>query len=135
MPRVFVDSGVLILAARGDSHLRDGALRWLEDPASSFLTSPFVYLEVVPQAAFHRRSLELEFYELFFRHAESFEDTTEIVRHAITTSTRCGVAPMDALHVAAAALLRADLLLTAEKPGKSIYRASQVPVRYYSATM
>ena len=131
MPRVFVDSGVLILAARGDPGLRDAALRWLEDPASSFLTSPFVYLEVVPQAAFHRRSVELQFYELFFSQAESSEDTARIMHDALTTATRYGVAPMDALHAAAAALLHADLLLTAEKPGKSIYRARQVPVRYY----
>ena len=133
MPRVFVDSGVLILAARGDSSLRDPALRWLEDPASTFLTSPFVYLEVVPQAAFHRRSTELQFYELFFSHAESLDDTAQIVHHAVTISTRHGVAPMDALHAAAAALLRADLLLTAEKPGKSIYRSAEIPVCYYLA--
>jgi predicted nucleic acid-binding protein len=133
MPRVFVDSGVLILAARGEERVRDIALRWLEDPQSLLLSSPFVHLEVVPQAAFNHRSLELEFYALFFRHAVSLENTRQIVGEAVGISTRCGVAPMDALHVAAASLLRADLLLTAEKPGKSIYRADVVPVRYYLA--
>jgi hypothetical protein len=38
---------------------------------------------------------------------------------------------MDALHVAAANLMQANLLITAEKPGKSIYRADNVQVRYY----
>ncbi len=37
---------------------------------------------------------------------------------------------MDALHVAAAALLKADELVTVEKPRKSIYRARAVRVRY-----
>jgi hypothetical protein len=131
MPRIFVDSGVVILAARGESPSREAALRLLEDPSAHFLTSPFIYLEIVPQAAFHRRDVELDFYQVYFRYAESCEDTAQIVQHAVRTSTRCGIAPMDALHVAAANLMQANLLITAEKPGKSIYRADNVQVRYY----
>jgi predicted nucleic acid-binding protein len=49
MPRIFVDSGVLIMAARGEPQLRDAALSWLEDPDHVLLTSPLVYLETVPK--------------------------------------------------------------------------------------
>jgi hypothetical protein len=37
-------------------------------------------------------------------------------------------AAMDALHVAAAFLLRADELITTEKPGKPMYRTTLVKV-------
>jgi hypothetical protein len=37
---------------------------------------------------------------------------------------------MDALHLAAAHLLKADELITTEKPGKSIHRSSLVKVVY-----
>lgn len=130
MPRIFVDSDVLIMAARGAPPLRDAALSWLEDPDHVLLTSPFVYLETVPKAAFHRRDLELEFYRIYFRHAEWLNKTSSIVDEAVEISTRSGVGPMDSLHVAAAALMQADLLVAAEKPGKSIYHADSVPVVY-----
>jgi len=94
------------------------------------LTSPFVYLETVPKAAFHRRELELEFYRTYFNRAEWLRGTSNVVDEAVGISTRSGVGPMDSLHVAAATLMQADLLVTAEKPGKSIYNAEAVPVVY-----
>lgn len=42
----------------------------------------------------------------------------------------CGLSAMDAFHVAAAHLLRADELVTAEKPGKALYRAKRVWIVY-----
>lgn len=37
---------------------------------------------------------------------------------------------MDALHLAAAFLLKADEFITTEKPGKSMYRTNLVKVRW-----
>ena len=45
-------------------------------------------------------------------------------------ASRSPVSGIDALHVAAASLLRADELITTEKPGKAIYRNSLVRVVY-----
>jgi hypothetical protein len=46
---------------------------------------------------------------------------------------RCGLAAMDALHVAAAFLLKADEFITTEKPGKPMYRTDLVKVRWLYA--
>ncbi len=59
MARVFIDSGVLIAAARGESPTRETAVQLLTDPTHVFLTTPFVYLETVPKAHFGKRELEL----------------------------------------------------------------------------
>jgi predicted nucleic acid-binding protein len=58
MIRTFFDSGVLIAAARSVGPDRERALRLLEGPNRVFLTSPFVYLEVVPKAIFFRKQVE-----------------------------------------------------------------------------
>src|ERR1035437_943601 len=47
MIRTFVDSGALIAAARSLDPDGERALKFLDDPNRVFLTSPFVYLEVV----------------------------------------------------------------------------------------
>ena len=43
-------------------------------------------------------------------------------------AARCGMAALEALHVAGAFLLKADELITIEKPGKPIYRTNLVKV-------
>ena len=45
-------------------------------------------------------------------------------------AVRCGLAAMDALHLAAAFLLKADEFFTTEKPVKPIYRTTLVKVRW-----
>jgi hypothetical protein len=57
-------------------------------------------------------------------------DVAAIVEEGTKIADRHGVGPMDALHVAAAGLLKADEVATAEKPDKSIHRARTVRVRY-----
>jgi hypothetical protein len=49
---------------------------------------------------------------------------------AVDEAARAGVGPMDALHLAAAHLLRADEFITTERPGKSIYRSALVKIVY-----
>jgi len=130
MARVFVDSGVLVAAARGEPQLREAARRLLTDAHHRFLTSPFVYLETAPKARFHGRALELASYEVFFKYAEWFRDAAQMLELGTELAERRGVGPMDALHLAAAHLVEADVLVTVEKPGKSIYRMQTIPVVY-----
>ena len=47
---------------------------------------------------------------------------------AVDEAARSGVGPLDALHLAAAALLKADEFITTERPGKSIYRSALVKI-------
>src|SRR5438132_11294289 len=120
MTRTFLDSGVLIAAARSVSPDWERALQLLEDPDRVFLTSPFIYLELVPKAIFHRRRLEHSFYEKYFQRAVWFRDVEKIEASAQAEAERSGLSAMDALHVAAAYLSDAEELIRIEKPGKTI---------------
>ena len=60
--------------------------------------------------------------------ARTFRGLNRIEKVARTEAARCGLAAMDALHVAAAFLMKADELITAEKPGKPIFRTTLVKV-------
>jgi predicted nucleic acid-binding protein len=130
MIRTFVDSGVLIAAARSLDPLGERALKFLEDPNRTFLTSPFVHLEVVPKAIFFQRRMERSFYDTYFKNAAWFQDVDKIEVAARTEAAKVGLGAMDALHLAAAQLSRADEFITTEKPNKAIHRSSLVKVVY-----
>ena len=57
---------VLIAAARGGSEQAARAMEILDDPEREFAASPFLRLEVLPQAVFNKREAEVAFYEAFF---------------------------------------------------------------------
>lgn len=126
--RTFLDSGVLITAARSRGADQRFALSILGDANRVFLTTPFLALEVVPKVTFHKQELELLFYERYMASAATYRglNRIEIEKVARAEAARCGLAALDALHVAAAFLLKADELITTEKPGKPIYRTTLV---------
>lgn len=126
----FVDAGVLITASRGQATpIVERALAILDDPERSFAASPFLKLEVLPQARFNKRDLELAFYEDFFSAVSVWAtDLQAITDAALTEASTYGVEAVDALHVAAAALVGAAELVTTEKPARSIHRARSVKV-------
>ena len=127
--RTFLDTGILIAAYRGVPHLREAALSILNDKRRAFIGSPFLELEVMPKALYHRNTSEIEFYRTFFAGIQiSITDVARIVEIATEESERSGLAAMDALHIAAAYLGEAEVLLTTESPLKSIHRTSLVRV-------
>ena len=129
MKLTFVDAGVLIAAARGGSEQAARAMAILDDPDREFAASPFLRLEVLPQATFNKRTAEVAFYETFFSAVSTWAlDLTAIAEAALAEASSCGVEAMDALHVAAAASVRAVELVTSEKPSRSIHRARAVKV-------
>lgn len=132
MVRSFPDSGVLIGAARGVSPFDQIAFDYFDDSRRIFLTSPFVRLEVLPKAVYHRREDETAFYEAFFLHpqVEWCYDWEQITKFADQEARQHGLGALDALHVTAAYLLGADELVTTERPNKPIYRTSLVHVTY-----
>jgi predicted nucleic acid-binding protein len=87
-------------------------------------------LEVCPKAAYYGHREELAFYREFFRSSVIARRTGPIVTLALREAERSGIAAMDALHIAAAHLLKADVFITTEKPTKPMYRTSLVEVRY-----
>jgi predicted nucleic acid-binding protein len=58
MRLTFVDAGVLIAAARGGSEQAARAMEILDDPDRELAASPFLRLEVLPQATFNERTAE-----------------------------------------------------------------------------
>ena len=90
--------------------------------------TPFLALEIIPKAAFNRQALELSFYERYMKSAKTYRGLNRIEKVARAEAARCGLAALDALHVAAAFLLKADELFTTEKPGKPMYRTTLVGV-------
>lgn len=118
----------MIAAARSLDPDGERAVRFLEDPNRVFLTSPFVHLEVVPKAIFFKKRLERSFYDRYFKNAVWFREVDKIEALAQTEAAKAGLGAMDALHLAAAHLSRADEFITTEKPNKAIHRSSLVKV-------
>ncbi len=105
MKVTFVDSGVLIAAARGEGGLAARALAVLDDPERQFATSNLVKLEVLPKAIYQKNLAEVKFYELFFKSVSLWaEITEEMVQQAYQEACRTGLAAIDALHNIAAAV-------------------------------
>jgi len=128
MVRVFIDSGVLIAAFRGEPEIREAAFVVLSDPKLEFWYSPLVRLEVILKPTHHRRRAELAFYEEYFSHANCFEDLDRMFEIGGKEAMRHGIAVVDALHVAAAHLSRCAALVTTEKATKPMFRTSLVRV-------
>jgi hypothetical protein len=116
----FLDSGVLIAAAKGSHPLQRRAIRILDDPARAFASSGIVKLEVLPKATYHRKEPEVQFYNAFFAAVSRWAEVDErLVQRALEEANRYGLGARDALHVAAALLLGAE--------GSSLLRSPQSP--------
>lgn len=132
--RSFLDSGILIDAARGKPPYGTVALRFLANANEDrvFLTSPYVWLETVPKAQYMGQADEVDLYKDFFenpavRWCREWDRLEQVAR---TEAIRHGLSALDALHLAAAHLLRADEFVTVERPGKALYRNQLIRVVY-----
>lgn len=129
MKRTYIDSGVLIAAARGTTPIAIRAMEILDDPDREFASSIFVKLEVLPKAICYKNTAESDFYEAFFNAVSYWADSLErIVEDAYHQACNSGLAALDALHVAAAISVGAEELVTTEKPDKPIHRATGIKV-------
>jgi predicted nucleic acid-binding protein len=125
----FIDAGVLILAARGEPDSALKAMVILDDPAREFASSEFVRLDVLPKAIYYRNVAEVKFYELFFNSVKHWAPVSEtLIKDAYREASQTGLAALDALHVVAAASIKADELITTEKPEKPVHRTTMVKV-------
>jgi len=126
----FVDSGVLIAAARGRNSISQTALAILDDPERQFASSLFVQLETVPKAAYNKRPAEQGFYEDFFQRVSiwALTDST-LAQTAFDIACESGLSAIDALHVAAAHLTRCDEFVTTEKLTTPVHRSARVKIR------
>jgi predicted nucleic acid-binding protein len=126
--RTYIDTTVLIAAAKGTESASAAALEILDDPEREFVSSAFVRLELAPTArnGYHDQVL---FYEEFFRSVSVWSDDHDaIIALAITEVTRHAVEAVDGLHVAAASAGGAAELVTAERPNHGIHNNKLIPV-------
>ena len=114
--RVYVDSCVLIAAFKAiQNEVADVALEALDDAGAEYLYSPITELEVLPKAAFNKRTNEYAFYRAFFASAVRVPCSEAIISDALTLGERNGLGACDALHVTCAVAASADELITSEK--------------------
>ncbi len=128
--RTFIDSNVLIAAARGKEDIAARAFAVLDDPDRVLITSDFIRLEVLPKARYHKQEAEAQFYDEFFeavRH--TVPASKELVEVAQKEAESAGLQAFDALHVAAACEAEADEFVTAEKPTKTVFRTRAIEVK------
>ncbi|MBX9256725.1 PIN domain-containing protein [Desmonostoc muscorum CCALA 125] len=129
LKKTYIDSGVLISAFRGIQSASIRANQILNDENREFASSRFVQLEVLPKATFNKQQDEAEFYETFFSAVIHWAtDLEQIMQNADQIACTYGLAAMDALHVAAAVQIKADQLITTEKPTKPMHRVTEIQI-------
>jgi hypothetical protein len=94
----------------------------LSDPDREFVASEFLRLEVLPIAHYFQKQREIAFYEKFFAAVTQWVAPATLLAPAYALACQHGLGALDALHVAAADSLAAELV-SAEKPTNPIYRA------------
>lgn len=129
MNLTFVDTSVLIAAARGNDEVAASAMQILDDPDRKFASSIFVKLETMPKSVFYKQRPENEFYEEFFEAVVNWATVNdELTDSAFAEACKVGLSAMDSLHVAAAHELDCDELVTAEGPTKPLHQTTLVRV-------
>lgn len=129
MKCTFIDTGVLIAAARGQNDVAVRAMAILDDPNREFASSIFVKLEVLPKAIYNQKTPEATFYQAFFDAVTHWAKVEEsLIANAFQEACQLGLSAIDALHVAAALSVKAEELITTEKPSKPIHRVTTIKV-------
>jgi predicted nucleic acid-binding protein len=130
LTRTFLDAGVLIAAARGGDAIAQRALDIIKDRERVFVSSPFVRLEILPKALFHRQDGEVVFYRSYFDLVRVWVDADrDLLEEADDVASRFGLAALDALHVTSAIIAGADEFVTTERPTRPIHRVSGLSVK------
>ncbi|MBW4667293.1 MAG: PIN domain-containing protein [Cyanomargarita calcarea GSE-NOS-MK-12-04C] len=129
MKITFIDSGVLVTAARGVGEESEKALEILADSNREFASSEFIKMEVLPKAIYNRKTAEAKFYESFFSAVTYWADDIEkVMQDGYNIGCQYGLAAMDGLHIAAALSIGAKEFLTTEKPTKPMFQVSGIQV-------
>ena len=127
--RTYIDSGVLITAARGTAELSGPALDIISDPSREFVSSEWVRLEVMPKAIYFQRQSEVAFYQLFFDRVNFWAPfEPDVFSRALDEASKNGLSSVDAIHVVLASLTGCDELVTSEKKTSAIHRTSLITI-------
>jgi predicted nucleic acid-binding protein len=106
MIRTYVDSDILIAAAKGNDTVSPIALAILSDPNREFVSSMYIVLETLASTAHNGYDLQCEFYEDFLSDVTDWaECTDDLMIAAFQHMVDEGMKTVDALHVACATSL------------------------------
>ena len=127
--RTYIDSGVLITAARGNATLSAPAIEILSDVTREFVSSEWVKLEVLPKARYFKRESEASFYDLFFGRVSIWAPFEPgLLTTALEEATVSGLSAVDAIHVVSAAMCGCEELITSEKTTSAIHRTALIRI-------
>lgn len=130
MSLTFIDSNVLIAAARGQEDLFNRAMEILDDPDRQFVSSDFVKLELIPKAHYNGKIEEKEFYESFFNDVTTWINVSnDLVVTALSEAYDAGLSAIDSLHIAAAKTADVDEFITAERATSPLFRVNGITVQ------
>lgn len=129
MPRLYLDSSVLISAFMGENSSGKRAFEIIDDPENCLVLSEATKLELLPKPFYHRKVEEVEFYEHIFSIAQIVRWDIEILNKAYEFAIKYGLSAMDAIHVANAIFAGVDEFVTAEKESKPLFRVQEIRVR------
>jgi len=124
--RTAIDANLLIAAWSGRSSLYQRALQVLEDSERVLIVSDALWLETIPKAIYMAQAAEHAFYQAVFAKAECQAWSPDIVSSAKRLAQRYELAAMDAVHIAVALAAQADEFVSAEKPGKPMFRVTEL---------
>lgn len=127
--RTYIDTCLLIAAFKGEGELGRRALSVLDDPERTLVVSDAVRLEAVPKARYHKQQEEVRFYEEVFSQAENIPWDHAALQQALVIAESHGVAAMDAIHVAHAAMAGVTEFISAEKPTKPMFRVQTIAMQ------
>lgn len=128
--RVYIDSGILILASQSaEGEIADRAIAEL-DRDVDFLYSSIVELETLPQPTINNRPEQVRMLREFFEAAERIACDEEAQEIAMREACKKpGLDGADALHVGCAIKGCADELVTKEKAKRTLPQATGIKVR------
>jgi len=128
--RTYIDSGLLIAAARGNGKLGARALEVLRDiNAREFVSSDYVKMEILPKPTYFGREAELKFYNAYFSTASTWlKFDVAHLEVAFEEACRSGLQAYDAIHIAVAVISGCDELITTEKPTSAIHRTTLIRI-------
>lgn len=129
MIKTYLDSGVLIAAARGIDTVSLIALSILDDEQRQFCSSCFVRLEVLAKAKYHQQQVEIDFYQSFFNSCRFWtNDLKTVINLAEELASKYGLNALDALQVSSAISLSSDEFITTEKLTKPLHRVKEIKI-------
>lgn len=129
--KTFIDSGVLITAARGEETNPMTLRAWniLDDENRYFFSTVYVQMEVLPKAIYYKNKEEADFYKEYFNNVDEWIDCdNNLLQLAFENASNYGLSCIDALHTTAGFLAGIDEFITTEKNTSAIHRATFVKI-------